>query len=31
MARAISEDGELIGLLELDQETMEWQPKKVFA
>ena len=31
MARAISEDGELIGLLELDPETMEWQPKKVFA
>lgn len=31
MARAISEDGELIGLLELDQETMEWQPKKVFT
>jgi tRNA pseudouridine55 synthase len=31
MARAISEDGELIGLLELDAETLEWQPKKVFA
>lgn len=31
MARAISENGELIGLLELDQETMEWQPKKVFT
>lgn len=31
MARAISEDGELIGLLELDTETNEWQPKKVFS
>jgi len=31
MARAISEDGELIGLLELDPETLEWQPKKVFT
>ncbi len=31
MARAISEDGELIGLLELDAETNEWQPKKVFS
>lgn len=31
MARAISENGELIGLLEFDQETMEWQPKKVFT
>ncbi len=31
MARAISEDGELIGLLELDAETLEWQPKKVFS
>jgi tRNA pseudouridine55 synthase len=31
MARAISEEGELIGLLELDAETMEWQPKKVFS
>ncbi len=31
MARAISEDGELIGLLELDPDTMEWQPKKVFT
>lgn len=31
MARAISEDGSLVGLLELDQETMEWQPKKVFT
>jgi tRNA pseudouridine55 synthase len=31
MARAISEDGELIGLLELDPETQEWQPKKVFT
>jgi tRNA pseudouridine55 synthase len=31
MARAISADGELIGLLELDTETNEWQPKKVFS
>lgn len=31
MARAISDDGELIGLLELDPETQEWQPKKVFS
>ena len=31
MARAISEQGELIGLLELDPETNEWQPKKVFS
>jgi tRNA pseudouridine55 synthase len=31
MARAISADGELIGLLELDAETNEWQPKKVFT
>ena len=31
MARAISADGELIGLLELDPETQEWQPKKVFT
>jgi hypothetical protein len=31
MARAISEEGELIGLLELDPETQEWQPKKVFT
>ncbi len=31
MARAISESGELIGLLELVPETDEWQPKKVFS
>lgn len=31
LARAISEEGELIGLLELDAETQEWQPKKVFT
>ncbi|PKO15446.1 MAG: tRNA pseudouridine(55) synthase TruB [Chloroflexi bacterium HGW-Chloroflexi-10] len=31
MARAISEEGELIGLMELDPETNEWQPKKVFS
>lgn len=30
MARAISEEGVLIGLLEFDPETNEWQPKKVF-
>ena len=31
MARAISEEGELIGLLELDAETLEWQLTKVFV
>lgn len=30
MARGISEQGELIALLEFDGETNEWQPKKVF-
>jgi len=30
MVRGISEQGELIALLELDPETVEWQPKKVF-
>lgn len=30
MARAISEEGTLIGLVEFDPETNEWQPKKVF-
>lgn len=30
MARAITETGELVGLLEFDPETNEWQPKKVF-
>ncbi|OJX46106.1 MAG: tRNA pseudouridine(55) synthase TruB [Chloroflexi bacterium 44-23] len=31
MARAISPEGELIGLLEFDAGTNEWQPKKVFT
>ncbi|MDD2521417.1 MAG: tRNA pseudouridine(55) synthase TruB [Anaerolineaceae bacterium] len=31
MARAVSEDGELIALLEYDAETSEWQPRKVFS
>lgn len=30
MARGISEQGELIALLEFDPATSEWQPKKVF-
>ncbi len=29
-ARGISEQGDLVALLDLDKETMEWQPKKVF-
>lgn len=29
-ARAISEEGELVALLEYDQDTQEWQPRKVF-
>lgn len=29
-ARGISEQGDLVALLELDKATMEWQPKKVF-
>jgi len=29
-ARGISEQGDLVALLELDNATMEWQPKKVF-
>jgi tRNA pseudouridine55 synthase len=29
-ARGISEQGDLVALLELDKDTMEWQPKKVF-
>lgn len=29
-ASGISEQGELVALMELDEETMEWQPKKVF-
>jgi tRNA pseudouridine55 synthase len=31
IARGISESGDLIGLLEFDPETQEWQPKKVFS
>ena len=31
MARAVSEDGELIALVEYDAETLEWQPRKVFS
>lgn len=31
MARAISEDGELVALIEYDAETGEWQPRKVFS
>lgn len=30
MARGISEAGELVALLEVDPETHEWQPRKVF-
>lgn len=30
MARGISEQGELVALLEFDAETSEWQPRKVF-
>jgi tRNA pseudouridine55 synthase len=30
MARGISEQGELVALLEVDLTTMEWQPRKVF-
>lgn len=30
MVRGISEQGDLVALLELDEESMEWQPKKVF-
>jgi tRNA pseudouridine55 synthase len=30
MARGISEAGELIALLEVDEATQEWQPRKVF-
>ncbi len=29
-ARAISEQGDLVALLEVDEETREWQPRKVF-
>lgn len=30
IAKAVSEQGELIALLEFDSDTCEWQPKKVF-
>jgi tRNA pseudouridine55 synthase len=30
MARGISEQGELVALMEFDPNTTEWQPKKVF-
>jgi tRNA pseudouridine55 synthase len=30
MARGISQQGELVALLEIDPETHEWQPRKVF-
>jgi len=30
MVRAITEQGELVALMEYDQETKEFQPKKVF-
>jgi len=30
LARAVSEEGELVALMELDPEAREWQPKKVF-
>jgi tRNA pseudouridine55 synthase len=29
-ARGVSQQGDLVALLELDAETMEWQPRKVF-
>jgi tRNA pseudouridine55 synthase len=28
--RGVSQQGDLVGLLELDEETQEWQPRKVF-
>jgi tRNA pseudouridine55 synthase len=30
MARGISQQGELVALMEFDPTTNEWQPKKVF-
>ena len=30
IAKAVSEQGELIALLEFDSDACEWQPKKVF-
>jgi len=29
-ARGVSEQGDLVALLEVDEATMEWQPRKVF-
>jgi tRNA pseudouridine55 synthase len=29
-ARGVSEQGDLVALLEVDEETREWQPRKVF-
>ncbi len=29
-ARGVSQQGDLVGLLEVDEETQEWQPRKVF-
>jgi tRNA pseudouridine55 synthase len=28
--RAVSQQGDLVALMELDKDTMEWQPRKVF-
>jgi tRNA pseudouridine55 synthase len=30
MVRGISQQGDLVALMEFDAETMEWQPRKVF-
>jgi tRNA pseudouridine55 synthase len=30
IARGVSEQGDLVALLEVDEETREWQPRKVF-
>ena len=30
MVRGVSEQGDLVALLQMDEETMEWQPRKVF-
>jgi len=30
LARAVSQQGELVALMGYDEETQEWQPKKVF-
>jgi tRNA pseudouridine55 synthase len=29
-ARGVSEQGDLVALMEVDEETHEWQPRKVF-